>query len=94
MTQSCMSWGFDCGDGWFLIVWQLSEQLEKLGCVAAQVKEKFGLLRFYLESYPDGAQELIAAAERLSSVTCDKCGQPGTESESGWMRIRCDMHKA
>jgi len=94
MTQSCMSWGFDCGDGWFLIVWQLSEQLEKLGCVAAQVKEKFGLLRFYLESYPDGAQELIAAAEQLSSVTCDKCGQPGTLSESGWMRIRCDMHKA
>ena len=93
MTQSCMSWGFDCGDGWFLILWQLSEQLEKLGCVAAQVKEKFGTLRFYLEGHLAGAEELITEAERLSTVTCEQCGQPGEMNESGWMKVRCHQHR-
>lgn len=30
--QSCMAWGFEHGDGWFLIIWQLSLALnEELG---------------------------------------------------------------
>jgi hypothetical protein len=30
--QSCMAWGFDHGDGWFLIIWQLSLAInEELG---------------------------------------------------------------
>lgn len=28
MTQTCMCWGFDCGDGWFEIIWQLSLAIE------------------------------------------------------------------
>jgi hypothetical protein len=29
MTQTCMCWGFDCGDGWFEIIWQLSLAIEE-----------------------------------------------------------------
>lgn len=29
MTQTCMCWGFDCGDGWFEILWQLSLAIEE-----------------------------------------------------------------
>lgn len=28
MTHTCMCWGFDCGDGWFDIIWQLSLAIE------------------------------------------------------------------
>lgn len=28
MTQTCMCWGFDCGPGWFNIIWQLSLAIE------------------------------------------------------------------
>ena len=28
MTQTCMCWGFDHGDGWFEIIWQLSLAIE------------------------------------------------------------------
>ena len=93
MIESCMHWGFECGDGWFLIVWQLSEQLEKLGCVAAQVKEKFGGLRFYLEGYTDEAVSAIEMAEERALRTCDVCGDAGSINNSGWLSVRCDDHK-
>lgn len=30
MTVSLMCFGFECGDGWFDLIWELSENLEKL----------------------------------------------------------------
>ena len=29
MTHTCMCWGFDHGDGWFEIIWQLSLAIEE-----------------------------------------------------------------
>ena len=52
LVQSLIPFGFECGDGWFSIIWDLSEKLEKLildlpenereHYCASQVKEKFG----------------------------------------------------
>lgn len=59
---SCMYWGLTCGDGWYSIIENLCGQLQHNTdkndfpqVVAAQVKEKFGGLRFYydLEGGPD-----------------------------------------
>lgn len=54
MSQTCMCWGFEHGDGWFNIVDKLSKKIEDINnlnlgfiIVADQVKEKFGTLRFY-----------------------------------------------
>jgi len=50
---TCMAWGFECGDGWFSIIYEAcynTTQLSKgtdLQVVASQVKQKFGGLRFY-----------------------------------------------
>jgi hypothetical protein len=30
MRSTCMCWGFSCGDGWFDLIWRLSEKLERL----------------------------------------------------------------
>lgn len=30
IRESCMGWGFECGDGWFKLLWDLSEKLEKI----------------------------------------------------------------
>jgi DNA-directed RNA polymerase subunit RPC12/RpoP len=50
MKDSSLFYGLGVGDGWFDLLWKLSEDLEKLdpALVASQVKEKFGTLRFYL----------------------------------------------
>jgi len=52
-VHTCMHWGFECGDGWFNLIFLLSYELDlfsktyKIGITADQVKQKFGYLRFY-----------------------------------------------
>jgi len=187
MTQTCMCWGFDHGDGWFEIIWQLSLAIEEelgyswmrehwylhrkflsrrwnkfiytmspispekrvqegsgtaedpylwvvieeakrdwlarlasrlfrrgrsdeygswttslqhlgfkafvhhpyTGFAVIQVKEKFGTLRFYCPS-TSAIDKYIRLAERLSAVTCEECGKPGTPNESGWISTLCE----
>ena len=187
MTQTAMCWGFDHGDGWFEIVWQLSLAIEEeldyswtrkrwllfkksffrswnafvyklspvrhdkqiregsgtredpfrwtviekakddwlarmaiaifgetdpayspkwsgklrrlgfkafvhspdTGLAVQQVKEKFGTLRFYCGG-GETIYKFISLAERLSAVTCEDCGKPGTQSNSAWICTLCE----
>lgn len=53
MNETCMCWGFECGDGWFKLLARLGEQLNffrseyGVNIKAVQVKEKYGTLRYY-----------------------------------------------
>ena len=88
LTQSLMGFYFECDDGWFQLIYNLSEKLE--GHVkAVQVKEKFGGLRFYVDGYSEEIGNLIADAERLSCKTCEVCGQPGSSKGGGWIKTLC-----
>lgn len=89
-----MHWGFECGDGWFDLIYELSEQLSKIsGAQATQVKEKFGTLRFYMYGHSDKIRAFIDKAEVKSANTCDVCGLPGKLRGDGWLRVRCEEHK-
>jgi len=94
ISQTCMGWGMSCGDGWFKLIDELSGKLEQYRVVAAQVKEKFGGLRFYLESCDseiyDIVNELINNAEHKSYEICETCGSPGSLRRGGWMTTACD----
>lgn len=107
MMETCMCWGFECGDGWYKIIWGLSEKLEpicknltkklteeqiKMGAryCASQVKEKYGILRFYTTFDNDDAEKFIEKAEKLSAKTCEKCGGNGScINYHGWFLTRC-----
>jgi hypothetical protein len=102
-SESCMHWGFTCGDGWFDILYQMSAQIEArallhgLDCesdewpAARQIKEKFGSLRcsFYYGKEMD-ISDLIEAASEKSNVTCERCGAPGKIRNGGWIINLCD----
>jgi hypothetical protein len=60
--------------------------------VAAQVKEKFGSLRFYYDGGDDYIRGLSVMAESMSMVTCETCGAPGQTRGRGWMYTACDTH--
>jgi len=94
IRKTCMGWGITCGNGWFNIIDELSAALSKYGIVAAQVKEKFGALRFYTESYDsnnfDEVQEHISKAEQKSTKTCETCGAPAIIKGKQWLRCECD----
>ena len=94
---TCMGWGIECDDGWFLIIWNLCKVLEPLGAVASQVKEKFGTMRFYLEPFSGGEENWTAAnaavskAESESAMTCEACGRPGRRvNPRGWIKTMCE----
>jgi hypothetical protein len=90
LTESLMGFGFECGDGWFELVRDLSEKLEPHGVEAIQVKEKFGGLRFYLVGgAPDEVWDLIDEAETKSEKICELCGEPGTLRGKGWVKTLC-----
>ena len=57
-----------------------------------QVKEKFGGLRFYVNSATEEMYRLISEAESQSYEICEECGKPGTLSQKikgGWMKTLC-----
>ena len=93
MTQSCMCWGFECGDGWFDIIYQLSKKISEIDpkCRAQQVKEKFGGLRFYISGGNEKIDELINLAEEESYKTCENCGSKENVSQTdGWIKTLCE----
>jgi hypothetical protein len=66
MTQTCMCWGFDHGDGWFEIIWQLSLAIEEeLGY--SWPRERWYLLKKY--SFPSGiASFLLCLPSAMTSA--------------------------
>jgi hypothetical protein len=67
------------------------------GCpqvVVAQVKEKFGGLRFYYDGGDETVHGMVRMAEVWADSSCEKCGKPGTRRGGGWIRTLCDEHEA
>lgn len=98
IKETCMGWGMTCGDGWYKLLDELSSKLEPLNVVAAQVKEKFGGLRFYLEpcdeNVYDKVNEIIDEAEQRSYKVCEICGKEGQLRRGGWLQTTCDICQA
>jgi hypothetical protein len=94
IVKSAMTWGFCVGDGWFPIIWRLSQKLEPIaqvdGLRAEQVKEKFGSLRFYTNIDAPEIDAAIEEAERESARTCEKCGEPGKIGGKHWAKCLCE----
>lgn len=94
IMENCMPWGFDCGNGWFNLIYNLSKKISEIApeCEATQVKEKYGTLRFYCNGYNDEVDKLINDAENLSGRTCENCGDTTTAKTrgDGWLSTVCD----
>jgi len=90
------------GEGWQAIVERLHGDLLALDpdCQVAQIKEKFGGLRYYInisEGVEDETQRKMYAltyeAEADSMSTCEVCGQPGRPSTARfWIKTVCSDH--
>lgn len=56
---------------------------------AAQIKEKYGTLRFYLTFGTDEMYNITDEAERVSATTCETCGKKGKVRGRGWLYTAC-----
>ena len=97
------------GKGWLPTVLLLSEGIEGLvnqlpeseraQYTVAQVKEKFGGLRYYMSAETKEMSELISMAEEECWRTCEDCGAEGSRyvlgenddrtGGGGWIRTLC-----
>ena len=91
---------FECGDGWYGIVEELSAELEAIATAGGanrlnvvQVKEKLAALRVYFDRpASEAAIALVDAAVERSRFTCELCGAPGElrQYREGWLRTLCE----
>jgi hypothetical protein len=88
---------FECEDGWFDIINDLSAELHYIilktdcSCRASQVKEKYGTLRYYMDTETSEMSKFIKLAEKRSTETCEYCGEKGKLKEiNGWSYTSCD----
>jgi hypothetical protein len=57
------------------------------------VKEKYGLLRVYMNKSTREIQQAIQDAKEESLTTCEVCGQPGElRIHTAWYYVGCDEH--
>ena len=90
--------GFECGDGWFNTIYDLSKKIVSLeegnNVKVTQVKEKFGGLRFYINSLPseifDSVHDIICKYEEKSYTVCEQCGAEGKTRGGCWITTLCD----
>lgn len=97
--------GIECGDGWFDLIDRLSRACEdeiwalmtqgvpKEGWPRiAQIKEKFGGLRFYVHGplSDDLRAQILQAENEESFRLCERCGAPGNLREGQLRHTYCD----
>lgn len=102
-VRTGIRFGFECGDGWYELIKECSAKIEAVNeklaepITAAQVKEKFGGLRFYLNTCQSECgdevwkevREAIEIAERKADITCEDCGKPGKTGGRIWISTLC-----
>ena len=97
-TRSCLFWGFECGEGWETLLENLFEEISKANppeeFKIAQIKSKFGGLRFYVDYENEQIRDIISKYENMSYDVCEYCGaSPASQTGRGWITTLCrDCH--
>lgn len=101
--KTAMHWGITCGNGWYKLLDSLlysitaHEKSNKFSgqvitpVVAAQIKEKFGQLRFYYDGGDNFIDGMVTFAEEMSLKICEECGSTNDVKMVGknWFRSLC-----
>jgi len=98
MKENLMCFGFECDDGWFELLYDLSREITE-HCAATgepvplvvQVKEKFGTLRFYADNTSKAVDDIIVKYQKKSGEVCELTGAPGKLCHRrGRLKTLCD----
>lgn len=65
--------------------WKLARKIR-----IEQIKEKFGMLRIYLNYSNDEIDAVLDKYEDISYHTCINCGKPASKLSKGWICPYCD----
>jgi len=92
------SWGIECGDGWLSLITQaaalIEADIDQIHDIrewprVAQIKEKLGELRIYMNNANPALVTQVLAVASQSSALCEQCGQPGTLHRTEYWHTSC-----
>ncbi len=87
---------FDCGDGWYQLIYDLCSKLATLGPETrvriSSAKETLGALRISAQTESEEARTLINDCEKQAGHTCETCGDQGRMHSyiHEKLMVRCD----
>ena len=102
ISQSCMPFGIECGDGWFKIILKMCKELdEHIATITTKeseclyfsgIKEKYGMLSVDMVAEDSAISEIISNAEIRSQHTCEICGFTSTAKlrPGSYIRTLCN----
>lgn len=83
----------EVGIGWKPLVERIITSAKANGIKLVQIKEKFGQLRVYTDTYNQEVSDVITQAEFESAKICETCGKPGElRYDISWVHCACDEH--
>lgn len=99
--ETCLYFGIETDDGWYKLIRNLCHKIYKC-CnknnyeipTVIQVKEKYGSLRFYINSGDEKIYNIIDKYENKSFKICEICGKRGRQGRRGWwIKTLCKKHR-
>jgi len=90
LTQNLMSFGCECDDGWFQIIYDLCEKIKDSGAYFTQIKEKNAALAIHMFLATNEVYDLVEEAEDASITVCEICAKKATLCvRYGWYKTLC-----
>jgi hypothetical protein len=96
LQSSKMGWGFQCEDGWYKIIYEMSKKIQKISgdrdfaaAITEVSKNQDGTLRVEARNLSPPVADIIAAAREASRLTCEFCSyspaflRPGANNLGG-----------
>ena len=81
LKSSGMAWGFQCGNGWYKIIYEMSQKIQKLSvggefapAITQVSKHEDGTLHVEARNITPPIQDVITTARETSRLTCEECG--------------------
>jgi len=100
ITESSISFGIECGDGWFWLIDNVCNSIQKYvrdnkvpAVEFTQIKEKYGLLDISYIGGDDIVCGMVWMANDMSGGICEYCGSVVNVSEHthmGYYRTLCE----
>lgn len=97
--ETCLWGGLECSGGWYFLIDNLCNCIQNYINInnlpqveVVQVKNKFGMLRYYLNSSDPTIDGMIWLTEDISHKTCEICGSnKDVVHTSGHVRTLCGV---
>ncbi len=91
LKNSKMRWGFQCEDGWYKIIYDMSKRIEKLSngsdhsaAILEIARHKDGTLKVEMRNGSPSVDLIVTGARETSRLTCEFCSySPARLREQG-----------